>query len=737
MTEKVLAKIADSGDFSMEKIKMAFDMVSKVKGTLPLLDESDFEMLVDVVSHFHPDENIFLTAILARACLAGKISDQEVIGKFGKVVAQLIDGLKKLENLHFGEHEKEAQLEVFRKMFLVMAKDLRVVLIELALKLDLMKNLSKVTDDVRMHQKIAREVMDVYVPIAARLGIYRVKVDLEDLAFRVLQPADFDLINKQLASARKRKKLAIETAQKELEDFLKSRGFNVDVKGRLKSVYSTYRKMKRKGLESAEDLYDIFAMRIILPTQYDRNNDEQVDHLYGVLGMIHSEWKPLSRRFKDYIAVPKANGYRSLHTVILGLAPKYIDKPVEIQIRSSSMHDESEYGVAAHWLYKQTKGADDEKALQSYADWIKGLEKLQEDFDVDSDSATAMPVADIFRDRIFVLTPRGDVRDLPAGSTPLDFAYLIHTDIGHRCMLAKVNGVAVSLDYELNNGDVVDIVTRREPAPKLQWLSIVKTGFAKNKIKAWFSGLNRENNIREGKRLVNAQLERLNKAVLDQNYTVLKSYGGGNLNFQERERLLEEVGKGSQLASDIIRKIFSYQEILEARGVDASAERGDKKALAQIESVEQFDNQEILVGGEAGLPVRLANCCKPARGDDIVGYVTRGNTVSIHRVSCLTLDGLNKERIVFAQWKSDRERRQQKQYRVELNMTVMSRIGLIRDITSVISDMGINIVDMRMSGDPEGLHNDFFTLEMTDLDKFDILLDRLENIKGVVKVSKV
>lgn len=733
MVNKILNKIKSLGaKLEPEKVKLVIGFVNDD------IIADGAKSAIDIFSYIlplSPDEDTLLAVLLYH--LGGKDLDINKVQKvFGKEVYDLLFGVKKLESLSYKQGGKESQLEIFRKMILAVAKDLRVVLIVLANRLDRMKCLKKVENDKEKIVNFSNQTLGIYVPVAARFGMYRIKTDLEDLVLKYIDPRAFKKTDRQIQRFIKEKKKAIEDIQGKIQIFLKGRGYNAEVKGRVKSVYSTFNKLKRKNFSSIDELYDVFAIRIILPSQYDENGNEIVDHLYSVLGLVHSEWKPLSRRFKDFIAVPKSNGYRSLHTVVLGLAPDYIDKPVEIQIRTQNMECEAEYGISSHWIYKQYAPDSGGESLRQQVNWLKGLQRINEEFSMGMDLSEIG--LDIFKDRIFVLTPKGEVKDLSYGSTPIDFAYAVHTEVGHKCIMAKVNGVAVPLDYSLHNGDVIEIVTRKDGTPKLQWLSIVRTGFAKNKIKAYFSSLNRESNIKEGKRLVNAYLERLSKPKLDQGYSILRNYGRKNLSVLQREHLLEEIGNGSKIASEVIRKIFPYEEMVVPDGGKEAYKKEVpiKRVLKSGESIPL--SKQILVGGENDLPIRIASCCKPKFGDKIIAYVTKNAMISIHRMSCEKIDGLNKKKFVFAEWEKS-GKKDQKKYRANIKLNVLSRVGLIRDITAVISSLGVLIVDMKMEGGGilRERHNNFFTVEFDDPKKFDLLLDKLENIGGVERVAKI
>lgn len=714
MTAELYDKIREyNPTFDQSKIKKAYDFVlEKYQDTE---GEVTYSMKVlEVLLPMKPDEDTIIAVLLHDLYLADLLNDDLIKNLFGQSVFQILAALKRLLELNYAENNKSAQTEVLRKMFLTMAKDIRVILIWLAQRLCKLENLNFLVEGDKL--RAAKETMMIYTPIASRLGIYRMKTQLEDISFKYLNPVEYKRIAGQVEKFGRSRRYAIDNICKTLERFLKSRGIQSEVMGRLKSVYSIHHKLSEKGLTNADELYDIFAIRVVLPVQ------ESTDHLYAVLGLIHSEWKPISSRFKDYIAVPKPNGYRSLHTVVLGLAPKDMTQPVEIQIRDLDMHREAEYGIASHWLYK------DRSSVDYYAEWIRGLEKVHEIFDTQYEMMRGIEV-DVFRDRIFVLTPRGEVKDLPIGATPIDFAYAVHTDVGNHCVMAKVNGTLTSLDHELKNGDVVEIVTKKDATPKLKWLSLVKSNFARQKIKAWFGSLNRENNLKEGRELINKQLERLHKMVLDQNYSILKNYLGRNLSFTQRESLVEEVGRGSKIAGDIVRKIYPYEKNLPVTNVVSHAE-------SLLNNEKMVLEEQIIVGGQGGLPIKLASCCSPKIGQLIIGYVTRGSSITIHRSNCKLLAGLHDERMMAANWKGFVSEKIKGKCKIGLKVTVVSRIGLIHDLTKIITEMKIDIIDVMIKNAGSGLFNDYFLLDLDNFDQFDLLLDKLEEVNGVVKVIR-
>lgn len=617
-TDAFLNKIKEyypGEDFDFSKIEEA---VLKGDGKHGLFD-------IDSLLVFRPDMATLLTVILSPVYEREEIDEEFVLNLGGAETLTLLEGLKKLHDLNYEENDRRAQIDILRKMFLTMARDIRVILIALSQRLYLMGNLEE------NEKNIARETLDLYVPIAGRLGVYRMKTRLEDLSFKYVQEKDHDEINSALEVFGENGKSTIDSLTEQLNDFLTKQGVNTEISGRVKSVYSIYRKLIRKNYNSIRDLHDIFAIRIILDHGKDLDSKEDIEHLYKILGMIHGEWSPLAKRFKDYVAMPKQNGYKSLHTVVSGLIGDQSDQAVEIQIRTKSMHLEAEYGMASHWLYKKAGKA------QSQAAWLRGLKKINMNMGQNLDVMKEVEL-DVFKDRIFVLTPRGEVKNLALGSTPIDFAYSVHSDLGNMTYMAKVNDKVVPLSSELKNGDVVQITTRVDSQPKLEWLSFVHSSNARTCIKAWFNKENAGKHLKDGKKMVNKYLEKVGKEALDQNYSVLKNYFGQNLTIAERESLLQEVGKGGKMAADIMKRVFP--ELLKKR-------RRKKKVVKLVEG-----GSKILIGGEQGLPIKIAKCCSPKSGNDILAYITRGNSVTVHKAGCKLLKFLESDRFISASWKA-------------------------------------------------------------------------------------
>ncbi|MFA6436073.1 MAG: bifunctional (p)ppGpp synthetase/guanosine-3',5'-bis(diphosphate) 3'-pyrophosphohydrolase [Candidatus Gracilibacteria bacterium] len=741
-----------------------------------------------------PDEDTIIAALLH------DIGDTETSMKtvekqFGPKVTRLIQGVSKLSLIKM--QSAEPQVETWRRMFLVMAKDLRVIFIKLADRLHNLRTLEFVPE--LKQKRIAEETLHVYAPIASRLGIYSIKSELEDLCFRFLYPKPFFALQKELMAHGKVHERYIEEAQEVLVNLLKKEGIPGEVSGRVKHLYSIHGKLKKSNKNSIYDIYDLFAIRIVLP-------DEEYD-CYTTLGVIHNRWTPMPGRFKDYIAVPKLNGYRSLHTTVMGLLPSLPRQPIEIQIRTKSMHQESEFGIASHWWYEDSKRASTQiprqevekllqgrrllnqlyellsefpeqrteleyclfrtgseakegearvrrlleahrfsvkdteilfdflkrsspqdprvKALQHQIDWLYGLQNLHAENGAKEGASSDI---EVFQDRIFVLTPGGDVKDLPVGSTPVDFAYGVHTDVGNRCFQAKVNGHIVGLDYELKSGDMVDILTRKDPQPNRYWLSFVKTAMAKNKIKAWFKSMDHEKNIKAGRELINKELKRLNKPLLGPGYRLLEHYGGSGkvLPLVDREHIVETVGEGTLFPHTVVRGIFSEQELL------GECLQRAPSHTPQVAGV-VLGKEGVLITGEANVPITLSACCKPIFPQPIVGYVTRGKTIRVHRAGCYQLTTAPSERLLPASWTAHAG---EVHYHVKIRIEAQDRIGVLRDVFEAIAGMGVNIVDFPLVSKEGGRVTRDLSVDILNYDRLAELLSKLERVDGVVSVKK-
>lgn len=674
------------------------------------------------------DEETLIAALLHEVPEYSEKHYNQIASKFGKNVALLVSAYEKMAAINVSHGGSE--METLRKMALVMAKDLRVVLIKLSDRLHNLQTLENL--DRELQKKMARETLDIYVPLSSRLGVYRVRSVLEDLCFKYLNESEYRNIQAQLKVLGKKKKNAIDDIINAVEDFLKEKGIKASVAGRYKNTYSIYKKLKKKGKTSIDDIHDIFAIRIILPT----NGEDKIGDLYELIGYFHNRWKPLPGRFKDYVGFPKPNGYRSLHTTVIGLAPHSHKEPVEIQIRTEKMHEEAEYGIAAHWLYKESRGKStqvkDENDLlakhEAQMDWIQSLAKLSMHFDNEGgDDVMKELKVDLFQDRIFVFTPDGEVKDLPQGSTPIDFAYSVHTDVGNKCIMAKVNGSVVPLSYELQNGEVVEIITRSNSLPKLEWLSFAKTSGARTKIKGYFRSFDQDQNFKEGKDLLNKKLVQIGKPKLDPKLTALKNFNGEEIPLKRREEIVKQVGSGSVLASSVIKKMYTPEEIL-----GDSPRRGTQKTEVKIER-ESNVGKHIFVGGEKGLPVKLAQCCKPAFGQQIAAFITRGQSVSIHKKDCPIYKSSNSDRHTTARWvgQVDEDSRM-----VTLIVETVPNPQIMREVTKQVNKSMASIVNFHITKRNDKRICWEIQVEVADFTQFSDILNNVSSSQGVYSVRK-
>lgn len=634
---------------------------------------------------------------------------------FGKEIAMLVDGVTKLNRIEYKSKE-EQQLENYRKMFLAMAKDIRVVLIKLADRLHNMRTLKYMTP--QKQQEISRETLEIFAPLAHRLGISNIKWELEDLSFRFMEPTKYYALVEKVKQKRREREAIVNESIEILSQKLKSMGIRSEINGRPKHFYSIYKKMQKDHKDLVE-IYDLLAVRVIVDTVKD---------CYGVLGVVHTLWKPLPGRFKDYIAMPKSNMYQSLHTTVIGLR----GLPVEIQIRTVEMHRTSEYGIAAHWRYKEGAKLADRDFDQKLA-WLRQLQDWQQDIRDPREFMEALKL-DIFADEVFVFTPRGDVIDLPTGSVPIDFAYRIHTDVGHRCVGARVNGKMVPLEYKLTNGDIVEIITTKQGnGPSRDWLTIVGASETKNKIKQWFKKERREENIAKGHEAIERESKRLG-------YDWREFFKGDKLNdiakkmnVAGEEDLLAAIGYGGIPLQSVMTKLIGLykKEIKSVSATDISHMISELKPR-HIKSGKS--SHGILVEGESGLMVRLARCCNPIPGDIIVGYITKGRGVSIHRADCPNVlsQPAEFERMIEVNW----DQGASQTYKVMIDVTGTDRPNLLSDILIIASETKISFSSVNAKVHKDKTATITLTLDITNLNQLEYIMTKIRRIKDIYSVQR-
>lgn len=577
---------------------------------------------------------------------------EEIEKLFGKDVLTLVQGVTKLGKLQFKSKE-ERQAENFRRLFIAMASDIRIVFLKLADRLHNMRTLNFMT--TAKQQKIARETLDIFAPLANRLGIYKIKAELEDLSLRYLEPDKYFEIARLVSQTKASREETVKILIDKITADVKKAGINAQITGRAKHYYSIYSKMKRLNI-AFHDLYDITAVRVIVDTEKE---------CYEVLGLIHSQFKPIPGRFKDYIAMPKGNMYQSLHTSVIG--PR--SKPLEVQIRTWEMHEVAEYGIAAHWRYKEKGSQKANNPTDMQFSWMRKLVEYDKDMSSAEDYVNSVKL-DLFSDQVFAFTPNGDVFDLPVNATPVDFAYRIHSEVGNKTVGALINGRIAQLDTKLHNGDIVEILTSKTPAPRLDWLNFVVTKQASSKIKQWFKKNNREEHIEVGK----DNLEReLTKAVFD-DYMKSGEFDkvAKQMNYLSAEDLFAALGYGETTLNKIINKLKKPEAKAPETAFHGTTRKKSEKDIIGLE----------------GLMYSIARCCSPIPGEPIVGVVTRAKGVTVHRMDCQMLEHIEPERLMDIRWSGDNVN---KTYNTTIRIETAEKQGLLKDIIAAVSDNGTNI----------------------------------------------
>jgi len=655
------------------------------------------------------------TATLQAAILHDVVEDstvslKEVRTRFGDEVASLVDGVTKLGRIKFSSLA-EAQSQNMRKMLIAMAKDIRVILIKLADRLHNMRTLAALPEEKQRQKAI--ETMEIYAPLAHRLGISSIKWELEDLAFYYLEPRKFAQIQKMVAESRAAREAYLHQVIDQLSGELEAIGIHSDISGRPKHLYSIYQKMTHRGKDFSE-IYDLIALRVIV---------DSVKDVYGALGTVHSIWKPVPGRFKDYVAMPKFNMYQSLHTTVIGPA----GRPLEIQIRTEEMHRTAEYGIAAHWRYKEGGRADE--AFDERLAWLRQMLEWQTELKDPREFMEALKI-DLFEDEVFVFTPKGDVVSLRRGSTPIDFAYMIHTEVGHHCVGAKVNGSIVTLDYELQMGDRVEILTNKNSWPSRDWLSIVKTSSARSKIRSHFSKATREDDLVKGKDELVKVLRKQGLGVGWSAVAKALEVIAREMNLQEADDLLAAIGSGKQSPKQVVTKLIKVLAKDAASPAQPEAEASVPVLQPSRAVSRRRSSTGVRVKGIDDVLVRLAHCCNPVPGDTIVGFVTRGRGVSVHREDCPNareLVSTSPERILEVEWDTGASTT----YQVEIVIEALDRTRLLQDVSIALADAGVNVLSAAVTTDRQGVAYLRFLFELGNMDQLQKVLSTVRGVDGV------
>jgi guanosine-3',5'-bis(diphosphate) 3'-pyrophosphohydrolase len=692
--------------------------------------------VAQILAEMHVPPEVIVAGLLHDTVEDTPLTLDDIRRDFGDTVAKLVDGVTKLTNLprvsrgdqhaengketeepetltpeQLSKRKKELANETLRKTFIAMGDDVRVVVIKLADRLHNMRTLGFTRPDKQ--RRVAQETLDIFAPLANRLGIWQMKWELEDLAFRYVNPEKYKEIAEQLAERRDSREHQIEEIIKKLHKILAQHNIKAEISGRPKHIYSIYKKMLGKG-KAFEMVRDIRAVRLIVP---------DIPACYTTLGIIHTHWRPIPNEFDDYIAAPKDNFYQSLHTAVI-----YDDgKPIEVQIRTTHMHENAEYGIAAHWRYKEG-GKHVEESYQQRITWLRRMMDWRSDVDDAQEFVDGMKT-DVFQDRVYVFTPRGDIIDLPAGSTPIDFAYHVHTDVGHRCRGAKVDGKLVPLDYVLQTGEQVEILASKTGGPSRDWLNsnlgLVKTQRARAKIRAWFKKQDQDLNITQGRTVLERELQRLGLSDIN-----LESLAH-ELEFKHIDDMFEAIGCGDLTTGRVFNRIsgiFRPVNLEEEDFVPISAPKA-----------ETMHPEAVQVVGLKGILTSMAKCCNPAPGDEIVGYVTRGRGATIHRQDCpniLRMTMRDRERLVLVSWGEHVTT-----YPIPIRITAFDRHGLVGDISNLLNNEGVNIVDVNVHVDRDSVHADVadmrLIVEVRDLEQLSRLLLKMENLPNVMEAQRL
>jgi GTP pyrophosphokinase len=662
----------------------------------------------------HPVEVAYYLATLqmdAETLAAGLLHDvpedtdmtiQDIEKRFGREVARLVDGVTKLSKFGSARTMEEQQAENIRKMFMAMAEDVRVVIIKLADRLHNMRTLGFLAPEKQT--RIARQTMEIYAPLAHRLGMWQIKWELEDLSFKYIAPDKYRQLVDMLADRRKARESFINKSIQILRRELAKMSITAEISGRPKHLYSIYKKMERKGAEFSE-IYDLHAIRVLV---------EDVKDCYAALGVVHSMWRPIPGQFDDYIAMPKANMYQSLHTAVIGPDAK----PLEVQIRTRQMHDVAEAGIAAHWRYKE--GSRGDRRYDEKLAWVRQLIDWQREVSDATEFVEGLKL-EVFQDQVFVFTPKGDVKDLPNGATPLDFAYRIHTDVGHRTIGAKANNRLVPLDYRLHNGDIVEIIiTKAAHGPSRDWLNIVRTNQAREKIRQWFKRQQRDENIAQGRELLDRELRRVAHETLGSVSSEKLLEIAAQSHYKEIDDFYAAIGYGAVSPGSVVSKLEIH---------DDAAITLPEVAPTDVKA----STTGVRVKGVGDLLVRFANCCSPIPGDPITGYVTRGKGVTIHRANCPSvLSERDIERLIDVDWESV----DLQTYPITVRIEALDRAGLLNEITNVVAEAKVNIVAASIGTHPDGTATISATLKVTSLEQLSGVLTRIERIRDVTSVTR-
>ena len=713
--------------YDTELIGKAFDTAQNLhEGQLRKSGEPYFTHPIKVayiLAEMGMDEATIVGGLLHDVVEDTDYTREQLVADFNEEIALLVDGVTKLGAIKF-ESKEEIQAENFRKMFLAMSKDIRVLIIKLADRLHNMRTMEYMKPEKIVEK--CNETLDIYAPLASRLGIFKVKFELEDLALKYLHPEEFQELKQKVNKRKEEREATINTVIGEIKDALDDMNLHYDIYGRAKHYYSIYKKMKLQN-KQIDEIFDLIAVRIIV---------DNVKDCYAVLGIVHTMWKPIPGRFKDYIAMPKPNMYQSLHTTVIGDN----GEPFEIQIRTYEMHQVAEYGIAAHWKYKEGDTSGNSTGDDIKLAWLRQSLEWQQDINDPKDFLETMKM-DLFASQVFVFTPKGDVIELPAGSTPLDFAFKIHSAIGCKCVGAKVNGKMVTIDYTLQNGDIVEIVTSANSAgPSVDWLKIAKSSNARNKIRGWLKKENKSDNIDKGKDLVDKYIRKkgMDPALCAKSAFLSRAFKA--MNFAGPDEAYQQLSNGGTLVSKFCNLLFNYYAEETKTEVKTNEEVIDEIKAAEARKAKiQRRNQDspgIIVKGADNLMIKLAKCCNPVPGDEIVGFITKGRGISVHRCDCSNITSLpehEKARFIEVEWE---DLKVGKFYNADICIVGNDRKGMLSDISRVCEDMDIHLSGVNAKSGRDGSLTMTITLSISSTQEMQKVLRNLRNIDGVLHVYR-
>lgn len=724
--QSFLNSISDTRQHDMDLISRAYDKARELhagqlrKSGEPYLIHP--VAVAEILAKYGMDDETIVAGLLHDAVEDTDYTLEKLTEDFGTNIALLVDGVTKLGSIKF-DNKEEAQAENLRKMFLAMSKDIRVLIIKLADRLHNMRTIEYMSP-AKIVEK-CQETLDIYAPLASRLGIYQIKFELENISFKYLHPEEYETLEREVAIKKKQREGLIEQVSTEISKALDAIHMKYEIQGRSKHLYSIYKKMVLQH-KQLDEIFDLTAIRVLV---------EDVRDCYAVLGQVHTMWTPIPGKFKDYIAMPKPNMYQSLHTTVIGDN----GEPFEIQIRTFEMHRIAEYGIAAHWKYKEGDTTGKQSSEDMKLAWVRqSLESQQ-----DSDALEFMESLkmDLFSSQVFVFTPRGKVIDLPAGSTPLDFAFKIHTDVGCRCVGAKVNGKMVTIDHKLNNGDIVEIVTSSNSSgPSVDWLKIARSSSARNKIRQWLKKQNKGDEIAKGKDALDKFIRRKGYDPQTCAKAAFLNSAVKEMNFLSLDDAYTQIAPGGTLLSRFANLLFAYQdeEVKREQKRKAEKEAALLKKAAEVSEEERHnrENPGIVVSGAENLMIRVARCCNPVPGDEIVGFITKGRGITVHRRDCPNIRSLpddERARFIEVEWES---KGQSKSYSTELVLEAGDRKGLLSDISRTCDELDIEIEGLNGKRNKDGGIRIVLTLSITGTNQMQKAMRSLKNIPGVMTVYR-